>query len=471
MKATADNGSNFSSMDEEEFKAFHWRVLLTTGMGVFCDGYDLSSIGIVLPLVLTSFGVHTLTGLQSGLLVGSALFGSAIGAMVFGLLAQYGRKRFYGIDVMIMGLAAIAQAFAPNLAWLIAIRFILGIGIGGDYVLSPTIMAEHANRTDRGKIFGLGFGVMWPSGVFVAGLLNLLLNSVGVSPQMQWHLVLAFGAVPAFGVLFFRRQLPETARYLARIVGDAEAATDVMRQATGQTASAKSGLAFQASVRDDRPFGEVFARHARMIFSAALLWLIYDLVDYFGTLFGPSLIARSLSITPVQFTLLLQGVFVIPSALVLSCFALDRLGRKPVQTWGFVVGAIMLTVFALLHSYLIALPALALIAFGFYAVGMSGPYTVSGTGILGVELCPTRIRTLGQAMTVVGGRVGASITAIGFPLLFGRIGLAGVIGLLAAISLLGAILTQLLIPETSQRSLEAINGDRLEATLPIKEVV
>lgn len=112
---------NFSSMDEEQFKAFHWRVLLTTGMGVFCDGYDLSSIGIVLPLVLASFGVPTLTGLQSGLLVGSALFGSAVGALIFGLLAQYGRKRFYGIDVLIMGLAAIAQAFAPSLAWLIGI--------------------------------------------------------------------------------------------------------------------------------------------------------------------------------------------------------------------------------------------------------------------------------------------------------------------------------------------------------------
>ena len=468
MKATPGHGGNFSSIDEEEFKAFHWRVLLTTGMGVFCDGYDLSSIGIVLPLVLTSFGIHTLTGIQGGLLVGSALFGSAVGAILFGLLAQYGRKRFYGIDVLIMGLAAIAQAFAPSLESLIAIRFILGIGIGGDYVLSPTIMAEHANRTDRGKIFGLGFGVMWPLGAFVAGLLNFLLNTIGVSAQMQWHVVLAFGAVPAFAVLILRRQMPETARYLARIAGDADAAADVMRQATGQSADGNPTL--PASVRDDRPFGEIFAKHRRMIFSAALLWLVYDLVDYSGSLFGPSLIARSLGLTPVQFTLLLQGVFVIPSAFALSYFALDRLGRKPVQIWGFVAASMMLVVFALLHSYLVALPALGLIAFGFYAVGMSGPYIVSGTGILGVELCPTRIRTFGQAITVVGGRIGASITAIFFPLLYGAIGLAGVIGLLAAMALVGALLTQLLIPETSQRSLEAINGDTLATPFAMEKV-
>jgi len=52
----------------------------------------------------------------------------------------------------------------PNLLALIACRFVLGIGVGGDYVLSPIIMGEHANRADRGKALGLGFGTMWPVG-------------------------------------------------------------------------------------------------------------------------------------------------------------------------------------------------------------------------------------------------------------------------------------------------------------------
>jgi MFS family permease len=65
-------------------------------MGVFTDGYDLSSIGVVLPLVLASFGIDHISGLQSGTLTGSALVGAAIGALMFGALAQHGRKRFYG---------------------------------------------------------------------------------------------------------------------------------------------------------------------------------------------------------------------------------------------------------------------------------------------------------------------------------------------------------------------------------------
>src|ERR1700752_4526694 len=167
-RCTMARPHSFAELDEQPFKRFHWLALFTTGMGVFTDGYDLSSIGLVLPLVLGTFGVAKLTGLESGLLAGSALVGAGIGALIFGALAQNGRKKYYGLDVMVMATMALAQAFAPNLWSLIFIRFLLGIGIGADYVLSPTIMAEHANRRDRGKKIGLGFGVMWSVGAAFA---------------------------------------------------------------------------------------------------------------------------------------------------------------------------------------------------------------------------------------------------------------------------------------------------------------
>jgi MFS family permease len=152
---------SFRQLDEQPFKRFHWLAVFTTGMGVFADGYDLSSIGIVLPLVLSSFGVARVSSIQGAGLAGSALVGAAFGALLFGFLAQRGRKKFYGIDVTLMAIAAIAQVFAGSIWSLIAVRVILGIGVGADYVLSPTIMAEHANRRDRGRKIGIGFGVMW----------------------------------------------------------------------------------------------------------------------------------------------------------------------------------------------------------------------------------------------------------------------------------------------------------------------
>jgi len=454
------SASAFATIDEESFKTFHWRAIVTTGLGVFCDGYDLSSIGIVLPLVLASFGIAKLGGLQAAMLAASALVGAAVGALIFGLLGQNGRKRFYGLDVLLMGIMAIAQAFAPDLTWLIAIRFLLGIGVGADYVLSPTIMAEHANRADRGKTLGVGFGFMWPLGAFVAALLNLLLAGLGLSHGLQWRIVLAAGAIPAFAVLYFRRRMPETARYLARLAGDPGAALAVIREISGRTAATPA--------EDSRPFGEVFAQHARAIFSAALLWLVFDIVIYSGILFGPSLIAKSLGFGPIEFALIIQAIFVLPSMLLYAFFVLDMVGRKPLQVWGFVGAAIMLVLFAVLKNSLADLPLLGLIVFGLYTVAINGPAAVSGAGILGVELSPTRIRTVGQSITVVGGRIGASTSAFLFPLLFTRIGEVGVIVLLAAVALIGAVLTQTLVPETAGVSLEVLNGDNLDgaAALP-----
>ena len=217
--------TDFAAIDEQKFRGFHWRAMLTTGLGVFCDGYDMSSLGLVLPLVLASFRMGELTGLQSALLAASALVGAAVGAIGFGFLGQNGRKRFYGYDVLILGMAALAQAFAPNIGWLIALRFILGLGVGADYVLSPVIMAEHSNRADRGRALGLGFGTMWPIGALAAAIVKLTLQALHVPDDLQWRLVLGAGAIPALGVLYFRRRMPETARFLARIGNDqAEAA-------------------------------------------------------------------------------------------------------------------------------------------------------------------------------------------------------------------------------------------------------
>jgi MFS family permease len=441
----------FAVLDEQRFKAFHWRATVTTGLGVFCDGYDLSSVAIVLPLILDSFGHVTLSGVQSAALAASALVGSAIGALIFGVLGQWGRRRFYGLDVLILGFAALAQAFAPDLNSLILLRFILGIGVGADYVLSPMIMAEHANRANRGRAIGLGFGTMWPFGALVAALVKLLLDALGVAGDLQWRIVLGAGCIPAFSVLYLRRTMPETARYLARLGGAGGEAARVMARITGTAASAPSA--------DIRTFGAVFARHWRPILSAALLWLVYDLIVYASILFGPSLIARSLGFGPVTFSLVIQAVFTLPPAILMSIFIIDQIGRKPLQVWGFIASAATLAVFALMQHQLLRTPVLALIMFGLFNVAATGPGLVSGAGLLGVELAPTRIRSVAQSITVAGGRVGAAISGFAFPLLFAGIGQAGAYWVIVALCGLGALLTWFLVPETGRLSLEAINRE------------
>lgn len=435
------SATDFTALDEQKFSAFHWRATLTTGLGVFCDGYDLTSVGLVMPEILASFGHAKLTGLESALLAASALAGAALGSIGFGVLGQKGRKNFYGLDVMILGLAAVAQAFAPSIAILIAIRFVLGIGVGGDYVLSPMIMAEHSNRANRGRALGLGFGTMWPVGALAATLVDLILQALHVPPDLRWRLVLAGGAIPALGVIYLRRTMPETARYLARL----------------------GGRGSEAPQTDTRPFWEVLRRHARPILAAAILWMMYDLVVYASILFGPSLIAQSLGLNAVNFNLIMYVAFTIPASVLFSVFLIDRFGRKPLQIWGFIGGAIAIAVFAVLQKQLAAVPILALFVFGLFNVAETGPGLVSGGAILGVELSPTRVRSVAQSITVAGGRIGATLSSFAFPLLFGLIGHAGTYWILAALGVLSALLTWLLIPETGRLSLETINQETIPA--------
>lgn len=218
-----------------------------------------------------------------------------------------------------------------------------------------------------------------------------------------------------------------------------------------------TGAAAQAPSRDTRGFWAVFVQHRRAILSAALLWMLYDLVIYGGILFGPTLIAKSVGLSTVNFSILLQVIFILPASILGSLFLIDRVGRKPLQAWGFLVGAILVAIFAVMQRQLAAMPILGFVVFGLFNVAETGPGLVSGAGVLGVELAPTRIRSVAQSVTVAGGRIGAAISSFAFPWLFGHLGQAAAYWVIAALAAAGAVATWLLVPETGRISLEAIS--------------
>ncbi|AAK41432.1 MFS transporter [Saccharolobus solfataricus] len=320
----------FKPLDEAKFGWFHAKSLITTGMGVFTDGYDLSSIGIVLLSVLASFGITKNSPdyvITTSLITGAALIGATIGAILFGFLSNMGRKKFYGIDVTLMTFGALLQAFVQNPLELIIVRFLLGLGIGADYVLSPTIMAEHSNAKDRGKTLVLGFGLFWGFGASTAAGLYLILQTMGLPTDLIWRIVLAAGSIPAASVIYLRRKIPETARYLGRIKGDLNELKNVIKEVT------RLEVSNVKDIKDNVKLTEYFIANWKLILTAAILWFLFDIVAYAGILFGPSLIANSLGMNSGTFQLLIEGAFTIPGGLI-ALTLIDKLGRKPLQVIG-----------------------------------------------------------------------------------------------------------------------------------------
>ena len=196
---------------------FHLRAVVISGMGFFTDAYDLFVISTVAVLVKTQWHLSTT---QTSWVTGSAILAAFIGAFVFGRIADVlGRKSVYVTVAVIMIVGALASAFATGFLWLVVARFVLGLGIGGDYPVSAVLMSEYSNRDDRGRLVGLVFS-MQALGLIVGPLVGLLLLSSGISHDLTWRLMLGLGAIPAAAVVYLRAKMPESPRFQAQVQGE-----------------------------------------------------------------------------------------------------------------------------------------------------------------------------------------------------------------------------------------------------------
>src|SRR3984957_14793147 len=252
----------FDTLDEAKVNRFQLKIMFVSGMGFFTDAYDLFVIGIVVVLLKPEW--HLSTG-QVSWLNSATLLASAFGAVLFGRIADMlGRKKIYGYEVLILAIGAIASAFAPNYTFLLICRVILGIGIGGDYPVSATIMSEYSGKKSRGRMVGLVFA-MQGAGLIVGPLLASILLASGLSNGLTWRILLGLGAIPGLAVFYLRRQIHETPRF-AMAGGAQDEAHAAIAQATGTQASPGPAQESTARVPQGALEGfKVFGRHRRML--------------------------------------------------------------------------------------------------------------------------------------------------------------------------------------------------------------
>lgn len=498
-----------SEIDNAPFSWFHVKVCLVAGVGFFTDAYDIFAINIAATMLGYVYG-HSSNQLSSNQSLGVKVatpVGNLVGQLLFGWLADVlGRKRMYGVELMIMIIATFGQALAGSapavsiIGVIVVWRFIMGVGIGGDYPLSAIISSEFAATRSRGRLMTAVFAAQgW--GNFAAALVGLIVvqaykNSIISSPfpptvpvDYTWRLLIGLGCVPGVIALYFRLTIPETPRFtmdiernIAQATSDIENVLTTGKYVVNEDAPVLRVQAPRASRAD---FAAYFGqwKNMKVLIGTAYSWFALD-IAFYGLGLNSSIILTAINFGSPSGSktsslyvyqnlhnvcvgnLILSVAGLIPGYWVSFLF-IDSWGRKPIQLMGF---ALLTIIFAIMGFGYDAMNATSSgkSAFVFlYCLANFfqnfGPNTT--TFVIPGEAFPTRYRSTAHGISAASGKLGAVISQVGFASL---VNIGGTnkfvkhIMEIFALFMLTGIFSTLLIPETKQRSLEDISNEEQE---------
>jgi PHS family inorganic phosphate transporter-like MFS transporter len=429
-------------------------------MGFFTDAYDLFIIGVASTLIKQDWHLDT----ERLALLNATMLGAAcLGALCFGRIADLiGRKRVYWLVAAVMAVASVGSALAPSFWILIGFRFMLGIGVGGDYPVSAVLMSEYANRENRGRLVGLVFSTQ-ALGLIVGPLIALGLLGAGTSTDLTWRLLLALGAVPASAVVYLRSRMPESPRFQVQVQGKTEQAQEQLGQFSGGTVAGSAGTGQQRRI-GLREFLTT-RRFLVLLSGTAGCWFLLDYAYYGNTISTPQIIKLISPTASIMTTIAIQlAIFVVAAVpgYILGIAKIDKIGHKRLQLGGFIMMTLCFAVIALVPGLTTAVLPFMLVYGISYFFTEFGPNMT--TFVLPGELFPVSVRATGHGISAGIGKFGAFVGVFLFPVLQERLGLRHTLLLAGFISAAGALLT-LVLPEPAGRSLEDISpGTSVPAT-------
>ncbi|ABW02441.1 MFS transporter [Caldivirga maquilingensis] len=448
----------FEPLDWSRPTPGHIRILLISGAGFFADAYDLFAISIALVFLKQ---VWSLSASDVSLISSAALFGAVIGPFIFGRIGDvFGRKYVYGVEAALLAAGSMVSALSVNPTMLWITRFILGLGVGGDYPISATLMSEYAPAKSRG-LFVAGVFSMQGWGIVAAALIGLGLLHANVNPDVAWRIILGFGAVAPALVIYFRRRVHETPRFEYFVKGDVEGARKAMRDVLMQDVNI-----------DGR--GNVerinLVKYIPVILGTAVPWFALDVFFYGINIFGPFVVtAMGLAGSPlssIYIQLYAALAFLVPGYYV-AAFLVDKIGRRSMQIMGFSIVAVVYLITALMLRNELIMPTIILALYGLAQFFTNvGPNVT--TFITPTEVFPTRFRSTGHGIAAGSGKLGAALAALLIPIYFPITSNVGTVAkyaimsrlllLLAVMAIVGIAFT-LLIKEPKGKPLELSSGE------------
>ncbi|MEI9963841.1 MAG: MFS transporter [Caulobacteraceae bacterium] len=414
-------------LDRLPWSRFHWLVVTALGVTWILDGLEVTLVGSLSGAIADPRSLG-FSASQIGLAASAYLGGAVIGALVFGRLTDsLGRKRLFTATVGLYLVATVLTGFSWNFASFLAFRVLTGAGIGGEYSAVNSAVQELIPARRRGYTDLVINGSYW-IGAAVGAMGSLVVLDERLLPiAYGWRFAFAIGGVLGLAVIFIRRYLPESPRWLMthgqpqeaeRVVAGIEAQIE---QETGRPL-AREGLDVITLVPRHRT---TFAHVARTMLSqypkrtiTAFTLMATQAFCYNAIFFTYALIlTRFYRIPPSH-----VGWFMLPFALgnfmgpLLLGHFFDTVGRKPMiaGTYGLAGVLMALTGWLFAHGVLGAAAQTAAwtVIFFFASAGASAAYLTAG------ESFPLETRAMSIALFYC---VGTGIGGVAAPAIFGAL--------------------------------------------------
>ena len=343
-------------------------------------------------------------------------------------------------------------------------RFVMGLGIGGDYPVSAVIMSEYANRKDRGKLVGMVFS-MQAVGLIIGPIVALTLVASGINHDIAWRLMLGLGAIPAMAVIYFRRRMPESPRYVSQVLGrEKEAATSLQTYSEGQVIVQET-----KDVSGKRLSAWSFLTNwtlLKTLIGTAGTWFVFDYA-YYGNSISTPMIMKMIAphaslVANLSWSLIIFAIAAVPGY-VLAFMNIDKIGHRRLQLIGFAVMGLAFLAMGIIPG-ITAMVAPFLVVYGIsYFFAEFGPNTT--TFVLSAELYPVSLRTTGHGLSAGIAKFGAFMGVFLFPIMTHALGLSGTLTITFVFAVAGFLLT-LLLPEPAMKSMESLS----ENHVPVEEI-
>lgn len=432
-------------LDRLPISSFHWRVLALIAGGLFFDAFDTYMAGGVLGSLVKE-GTSNVD--LNAAFISASTGGMAIGAATSGFIGdRLGRRYAYQANLAIFGLAALASTFAPSMSWLIGLRVLQGIGLGGEIVIGYAMLSEFVPPSVRGK-WSAALALSANSALFVSTLLTYL-----IIPNFGWRPMFAIAGVGSLIVLYLRKSMPESPRWLESVGRKAEAEqvlSEIEREVslkhtlpevseTFRPAEVDVGLStfLKQPVLSRLAVGTVVCIVIGMALYGFVAWVPTFLVKR-----GYDIIS-SLGFS----TLMSLGA---PLGAVLALYLSDRIGRKPAM-----IGSALLAIgFAAVYGSVHDITIFTIAGFGLFTLIYF--LLAVGQATYVAELFDTRYRLRGAGICSTIARIVAIFTPFAVVIVFNYAGLAGVIGLLSSGFVVLIFTVAIFGIETNQRGLEEI---------------